>query len=692
LTIHQKKLLDNALKMMDYSGEEDVLRSDCDIDVYLLDNCEITVPEINRFMVAVDCRAIREAVFRERFYAAKSTIRDPAYADGMAAKLYFGTYDFGHTSACWEDVINLGIYGLRQRIDRYRDRAGNDPHKQRFYREITRVYDAALRFIARAAKKARDEGRTEMADGLDHLTKGAPSTLYEALQTVILYYYLQQYFDGTLLRTLGRLDTLLFPFYKKADKAIVPQMLLDFMHEIDRIHAAANMPFALGGTDEQGNDLINELSYLLLETYRKAGTHCTKLHLLISENTPRDIVENALDAVREGNNSIVFMDDGRVIKSLELLGEEHRDAVNYHVVGCYECGANGEITCSCGTRMNLAKALEMALFSGVDLLTGKQIGLANDGVFPTFDDLFSEYLRQVKYAVDCGIYCTDLCEENYGMLHAAPIFSATYVSALENGGDLYCDHSAKYPNSSVDAIGLATATDSLAAIRKLVYEDKSLTLDEFKAILKNNWEGQEVLRLTVKNKFPKYGMGDKKTDDLAKKTVDALAAQVNGHPNKKGGVYRLGLFSIDWRWKFGSLTGASADGRLSGETVSQNTGATFGADRNGATAHMLSVAYLDGTRTPNGAIVDLDLHSSAVRGENGLNAMTASLYTFLALGGFCIHYNVLDTETLKKAKDNPEAYPNLQVRLCGWNVLFSSLSEKEKEEFIARSESAGMSA
>ena len=178
--------------MMDYSGEEDVLRSDCDIDVYLLDNCEITVPEINRFMVAVDCRAIREAVFRERFYAAKSTIRDPAYADGMAAKLYFGTYDFGHTSACWEDVINLGIYGLRQRIDRYRDRAGNDPHKQRFYREITRVYDAALRFIARAAKKARDEGRTEMADGLDHLTKGAPSTLYEALQTVILYYYLQQ--------------------------------------------------------------------------------------------------------------------------------------------------------------------------------------------------------------------------------------------------------------------------------------------------------------------------------------------------------------------------------------------------------------------------------------------------------------------------------------------------------------------
>lgn len=692
MTDHQQLLLDEALKRVPLNGEEDVLKADCDIAQYLLENCEITVPKINRFMVGVDCRDVRDEVERQRYFALKPIIRDPACADGMAAKLYFGTYDFGHTSACWDDVIELGIYGLRQRIDRYRDRAGNDPHKQRFYRESARVYDAALRFMARASDAAREAGREEMANGLSRLTQSSPATLYEALQTVILYYDLQQFFEGTKLRTLGRLDSLLLPFYEKADKSAVPALLLDFLHEIDRLRAAANMPFALGGTGKDGKDLINELSYQFLDAYRKAGTHRTKLHLLISQKTPRDIVEMGLDAVREGNNSIVFMDDATVIRSLELLGEAPSDAVNYHVVGCYECGGNGEITCSCGTRMNLAKALEMALFSGVDLLTGKQIGLPNNGSFATFDELFREYLRQVEYAVDRGMYCTDLCEENYGKLHSAPFFSATYLSALENGGDLYCDHSAKYPNSSVNAIGLGTATDSLAAIRKLVYEDKTMTLDELKEILKNNWEGQEVLRLTVKNKFPKYGMADKETDALAKRTVDALAAQINGHPNKKGGVYRLGLFSIDWRWKYGSLTGASADGRLAGETVSQNTGATFGADRNGATAHLLSVASLDGTRTPNGAIVDLDLHASAVRGENGLRAMTATLFTFFALGGFCVHYNVLDTETLKKAKADPEAYPNLQVRLCGWNVLFNSLNEKEKTEFIARSEAAGRSA
>ena len=135
----------------------------------------------------------------------------------------------------------------------------------------------------------------------------------------------------------------------------------------------------------------------------------------------------------------------------------------------------------------------------------------------------------------------------------------------------------------------------------------------------------------------------------------------------------------------GKKTAASADGRLCGETLSQNTSASFGADKYGATAHLKSVASIDASDTPNGAIVDIDMHSSSTVGENGLNAMAASLKTYFELGGFAVQYNVLDTEVLKDAKLNPEKYPNLQVRLCGWNVLFSSLSEKEKDEFIARS-------
>ena len=135
----------------------------------------------------------------------------------------------------------------------------------------------------------------------------------------------------------------------------------------------------------------------------------------------------------------------------------------------------------------------------------------------------------------------------------------------------------------------------------------------------------------------------------------------------------------------GKKTAASADGRLCGETLSQNTSASFGADKYGATAHLKSVASIDASDTPNGAVVDIDMHSSSTAGENGLTAMAASLKTYFELGGFAVQYNVLDTEVLKDAKKKKKKYPNLQVRLCGWNVLFSSLSEKEKDEFIARS-------
>jgi formate C-acetyltransferase len=524
-----------------------------------------------------------------------------------------------------------------------------------------------------------------MAASLLRLTNNAPSNLFEALQTSIIYYFLQHFFDGTCLRTMGRIDKLFYPYYVKEDKEEAEKMLFDYVKEIDRLDAPSNIPFALGGTDLDGNDMINELSYAWIATYKKADTTNTKLHLLCSEHTPADIIKTTFQYIREGNNSIVFLSDKRVIEALEKQGIERKDAVNYHVVGCYECGGEGELTCSCNARVNIPKALELALNGGRDMITEKQIGLENDGHFETFDALYKEFERQLSYLCKCAMTVTDLYESHYAEIHSAPILSSTYTSALQKGGDLYLDYSAKYNSSSLNAIGLATATDSLAAIRKAVFEDKTLTLGEFTEILRSDWRGQETFRLLIKNKYPKYGQGDSRTDELAKMTVDALSDAVSYKPNAKGGKWRLGLFSIDWRWGFGEKTAASADGRHRGETLSQNTSASFGADKEGATAHLISAARLDTSKTPNGAIVDIDLHCSAVCGENGINMLVATLKTYFELGGFAVQYNVLDANVLMNAKKNPENYPTLQVRLCGWNVLFSTLSEKEKDEFIARS-------
>ncbi len=663
---------------------DSVLEQDCDILEYMLDNCEITVPENNRFFVEINCENIINHICYKRILKCDKLLVENDLADGNEALAYTGYADFSHTVPEWESVMSLGIFGLKERLREYSEKTTN-AKKKKFYSNTIRVYNAALRFMCRAASVAAACGKREMEAGLINLTKSKPNTLFEAMQTSIVFYSLQHFFEGTNLRSLGRLDTLFYSYYVNESKQDSKKLVLDFLKEIDRLRAPSNIPFMIGGTDKDGQSTVNELSYLLLETYCKAQTNNTKFHILCADNTPADLIIKGLDAVRNGNNSIVFMSDSKIIESLIKLGAERDRATSYHVVGCYECGAEGELTCSCNARVNLPKALEVTLNNGTDILTGKKIGLENNTDFKTFEDLYKAVEQQIKYFCDCAVKSTDLYEERYNRLHCAPFLSSTYTGAVEKGGDLYCDYAAKYNNSSVNAIGLATLTDSLYAIKKLVFEEKRFSLSEFNEILKSDWKNNEPLRLHIKNNVKKFGMGENEVDTIAKEIVDLLAEYISRRPNKKGGVYRLGLFSINWRWDLGEKTAASADGRKKGETLSQNASASFGADKNGATAHLLSIANIDASNTPNGTIADIDMHCSAVSGENGLKALYSTLKSYFALGGMAVHYNILNTEVLKDAKLYPEKYPNLQVRLCGWNVLFSSLTDKEKDEFIARS-------
>lgn len=687
MSLDRQQLLEYAKNKSQKAMEkgENAFLVDCDIIIYMLDNCEITVDGRNRFFCDAPCREIQNPTIVEM--RTEKYRKDFAMSDlfeGHDARLYTGDQDFGHTSPVWESIIGLGIFGLRQRIYEYKQKNAIDAKKQAFYNATIATYDAALRFMLRAADEAQKVGKIEMAQSLRNLTTRAPQTLFEAMQTSIVYYVLQQAFDGTVLRTLGRLDSLFYPYYLKENRADAEQMVLDYICEIDRLRANSNIPFALGGTDIDGRDLINDLSYIFVEKYREAKTVNTKFHLLCSKKTPDDIIKACFEAIRAGDNSIVFMSDERIIESLVKTGASLTDATNYHVVGCYECGANEETTCSCNARVNIPKALELTLNGGADMLTGKVVGLSQSSEFASFDELYDAFCRQVEYACDKAMEATDFFESHGSKIHAAPIFSATFESCLEAGADAF-DGGIRYANSSVNAIGLGTAVDSLLAIKKLVFDDQRMTLRELCDVLKNDWQGNETLRLTVKNKYPKFGLGQARADALAKNIVDVLANRVSGRPNTKCGIYRLGLFSINWRWELGEKCAASADGRRARESISQNTSATFGADREGATAHLLSVAALDTSNTPNGAIVDIDLHSSAVKGNNGLCALVSTLKTYFDKGGFSVHYNVLDTDTLKDAMEHPQRYPNLQVRLCGWNVLFSSLSECEKAEFIERS-------
>lgn len=683
MSLSKKELL-KISKQHALAQHKDFYAADCEHIKFLLKNCRISIPKENRFFVSVNCANLRILAARLRAkHLLTPELKQKNLILGDKREAFFGYLDFGHTNAIWEDIIPLGIFGLYQRLLEYKNK-NTDASKNEFFSQSVLVFEEVFEFMRRAAHEAEKRGKSQMAEGILNLTRRAPQNLFEAMQTSIIYYSLQQYFDGTILRTLGRLDALFAPYYD-GESEYNDKLFADYILEVNSFKANSNIPFAICGSDSQGNDKTNALSYKLLKTYLSLNTADTKLHILCNKKTPDDIITLALDGIRNGKNSIVFMGDEEVIASLKKLGCEHEDAVNYHIVGCYECGANQEVTCSCNAKVNLPRALEYALFDGMDLLAKKRIGLQTGKDFNSFDELFEAFKVQTKFLCDCAMESTRVYERAYDNLHASPVFSATFLSALEKGADVYCAQGAKYNNSSLNAVGLATATDSLYAIKKLVFDQKRLTLAQLRKILRNNWQGEEALRLTVKNKFAKFGTNEEETDALAKSIIDFVYDFVDATPNARGGKFRLGLFSIDWRWAMGKKTAASADGRFFGETLSQNATATFGADKEGATAHLASVAFLDATRTPNAAIVDIDFHSSSVSGQNGLAAMLAAVKTFFALGGFAVHINVLDTKILKKAKERPQDYPNLQVRLCGWNVLFSTLSEEEKDEFIARS-------
>ena len=441
----------------------------------------------------------------------------------------------------------------------------------------------------------------------------------------------------------------------------------------------------MAGTRYDGTTYVNEYSYILLERLVEMNLPFVKVHFLYDTSLPEDFMRIVFEGIRKGSNSFVFISDRATKAALEGIGISREDADYYTVIGCYETAGFEEVPCTCAGRVNLAKALELTLTGGYDLLSGKQIDSIRSNEFATFDALMEAFLLRVDECCDAVFDLLDTRESMMGEFHSAPFYSATMRTCVARGEDVYLS-GAKYNNTSINALGVATATDSLLAIKKLVFDDKKLSLAELTELLKNNWAGQEILRMRVKRTFPKYGMGDLYADSLARAMMERMADRINGRPNAKGGVYRFGAFTVDWRFAFGEKTGASADGRYASETISKNLCATLGADREGVTAHIASAARLGGEITPNGSVVDVSFHSSAVRGENGMRALMASLNTFVEAGGSSIQYNVLNAETLRDAQKHPENYPNLQVRVCGWNATFISLTEKEQNEFIAQAE------
>ncbi len=605
---------------------------------------------------------------------------------------YRGVGDFGHISPNSKRLVELGFAGLLSRIEEYSAKDGLTDKQKDFYESCKIVLNASITAAKRLADAVKPYN-TDNSKALINIAEGAPKNIYEAMQIIILYFFLHEYIAGARVRTLGRVDVMLYPFYENDikngafTKAEIKEMLKFFLHKFWAAKVPFDLPFCLSGMDNNGNDVTNELTYLIVEAYNELDIHSPKIHIRVSDKTPAKFIKLVLSCIRGGNSSFVFINDAVTIKALKKIGLSEEDAKNYVPIGCYEpAGWGNEIGCTGNAMINLPKAVEFVITNGRDLKTNELTGIKT-GKINSYEQFLSAVKAQIEHMTIRSIDYVKKLEKYYGVIYPDPILSAMYDDSAENGVDVY-EGGAKYNNSSLCFHCMASLVDEICAVKRLVFDNKTVSFDELCDILKNNWEGYEKLRLTVKNYPEKFGNSNPVADSLTKELSSFLAQLVNNVPNSRGGVFKCANFTIDQCFYIGEHTMATPDGRLAGEPLSKNFCATTGMDKNGITALINSVTQMDHSDYPNGSVLDIVLHPSAVQGDDGLDAFYGILMTYFAKGGMAMHGNVFNPEDLKAAQKNPEKYANLQVRVCGWNAYFVNLSKAEQDAFIKQAENS----
>jgi pyruvate formate-lyase/glycerol dehydratase family glycyl radical enzyme len=616
-----------------------------------------------------------------------------------------GLLDTGHISPGWDNMFSGGLQGLISQARTHLARLGEtaSPEQCAFYQAIEIVYTATIalarRFAAQARRVALEHpqaaGRMLAAAAACERVPGeSPRTLYEALQFAWLMHQLIE-MEGEMVRSMGHFDRLYLPYYRadiaegRLTRAQAKELIEFFWYKFyAHTQGCANgKNFAFGGQYADGSEVTNELTYLALEAYEEVNTPDPKLSVRFLPTSEDRLYQRVADLIREGHNSFVLMNDVPAVEAQVRLGIPLEDARAYLPIGCYEPAVDGKETgCTMNIVINLAKGVELALNNGTDPLSGERLGLPTGDplAFTDFEQVFAAFTAQMDFLLDRFISYNCAHERQWPQIHPSPLIAGTIDDCLARGQDIG-QGGARYNSVGCVGVALANASDSLLAIQRAVFEEKKFSMAEILAALRSNFEGREALRQYLLNRIPKWGNDDPASDALTRRIADHFSAKVHNYQNARGGRVRASLFSLDYQWRLGDHTGATPDGRRARASLAPGVGPSAGLDRSGVTALIHSITRLDFNQMPNGAVLDITLHPSAVKGEDGLAAFVALIRTFFARGGYALQFNVFDAATLRDAQLHPENYASLQIRVTGWSVYFTHLSPFEQEQFIARS-------
>ena len=617
-----------------------------------------------------------------------------------------GGLDTGHISPGWDKMFAKGLSGLLDEARHKRDALGVDITEAQaaFYEAVEIVYEATLRLGRRFADLARRMVRQDpahaprllaIAETCGRVPAHAPQTLHQALQFHWLMHELIE-MEGELVRSAGHFDRHMLPYYRAdlaagrltCEQAIELIQFFWYKHHArtQGVHNGKNFVFA--GQYADGSEVVNELTYVGLDAYERLRTPDPKLSVRFTPQTPDALYRRVAELIRSGLNAFVLMNDVPAVEALIKRGKTLEDARSYLPIGCYEPAVDGKETgCTMNLTLNLAKAVEFALHDGRDPLTGEQVGphTGDPLEFGSFEALFAAYSAQIAFLLERCMAYIRAHERQWSCINPSPLLAATIDDCLTLGKDVG-QGGAHYNSTGFVGMALANTCDSLLALKRTVYDDRRHTMAEMLDALAHDYAGYEAMRLYLLNRVPKWGNGDPEADALARRIADHYCAHVHTLRNERGGGAQAALFSLVAQWTLGRETGALPDGRKAREPLAGGVGAMPGRDKAGVTGLIESVTGLDYRETPNGAVLDVTLHPSAVRGEEGLQAFVDLIKTFMARGGYAVQFNIYDADMLRDAQRHPERHAALQIRVTGWSVFFVTLSQYEQERFIERTQ------
>lgn len=661
-------------------------------------------------------RAMRHKIFEEMTPEWKACYEAGIFTEFMEQRAP------GHTVADGK-IYKKGFLDFKKDISTAIDSLDflNDPEacdKKDELRAMDICCDAIIVYAMRHAEKALDLAEREkdpkrkkelleIADVCAHVPANAPRTFREALQM----YWFVHVGVITELNTWdsfnpGRLDQHLYPFYKKEldegtlTREDAKELLECFWVKFNNQPAPPKVGITLqesgtytdfaninnGGLTAEGHDGVNEVTYLILDVIDEMRLLQPSTNIQLSQKSPDKFLKRALEIVREGWGQPSIFNADVIVQEMLRQGKSVEDARTGGTSGCVETGCFGREAYILTGYFNLPKILEITLNNGIDPKTGTKLGMETGDPrdFESFEDLMAAFQKQMNYFLDVKIQGNNVIETLYTKYMPCPFLSTIVSDCIQNGRD-YNAGGARYNSRYIQGVGIGSITDSLASLKTHVFDEKNVSMDTLLEALKDNFEGHELLRQRFLNHTPKYGNDDDRADEIMAQVFNMFFTSVDGRPSPTGFTYRIDMLPTTCHVYFGSVTGATPDGRLSGEPLSEGISPVQGADRHGPTSVIKSCSKMDHVKT-GGTLLNQKFTPRLLEGQEGIDNLAHLVRAYFALGGHHIQFNVVSADMLRDAQKNPDKYRDLIVRVAGYSDYFCDLTRALQDEIISRTE------